>query len=63
MTRYKQPDTNVPVSGFTINPTPDYSRTGRPLMRLCWDRGTTEYKTRYEWPDGNKLERLPWLRK
>jgi len=64
-TRYTGQQRDGPLTGFTINPRVDFeASTGRPLMTLVApDKGGTEYQNRYEWPDGNKIERLPWLRK
>ncbi|KAL5009507.1 hypothetical protein ScPMuIL_011812 [Solemya velum] len=61
--RYTRPPMDIPTSHFTINPTPDLMLNERPLGLESFESSFTEYQTRYEWPDGNKIERHPWLRK
>ena len=63
MTRYKRPTLNKATSDFIINPIPDYLIYGRPIAKMVYEPGSTEYQNRYEWPDGRKIIKLPWLRK
>ena len=63
MTRYKAPPHDIKTSHFIINPTPDFMLHGRPLGLTTYTPSFTEYQTRYEWPDGNKIVKLPWRRK
>lgn len=63
MTRYKLPPYDIKTSHFTINPTPDFKLHGRPLGLTTYTPSFTEYQVRYEWPDGNKIVKLPWRRK
>ncbi|XP_041361743.1 uncharacterized protein LOC121377723 [Gigantopelta aegis] len=64
MLRYNRPLTDMPTCDFTVNPKPDYSLYGRTLGKPDPDcPKTTEYQVRYEWPDGRRLVKFPWLRK
>ncbi|KAK3610792.1 hypothetical protein CHS0354_021164 [Potamilus streckersoni] len=63
MTRYAWPKSDMKASRFTINPTPDFTLHGRPLGLTTYEPSFTEYQSRYEWPDGNRIVKLPWLRK
>lgn len=63
MTRYKLPPHDIKTSHFMINPTPDFKLHGRPLGLTTYTPSFTEYQVRYEWPDGNKIVKLPWRRK
>lgn len=60
--RYTRPPMDLPTSDFTINPPPNFAIHGRPLGRSVYEVGFTEYQTRFEWPDGRKLIKLPWRR-
>jgi len=62
MTRYKSPPMDIETSHFTINPTPNFKLHGRPLGLTGYDSNSTEYQVRYEWPDGNRIVKLPWRR-
>ncbi|CAD5115748.1 DgyrCDS4693 [Dimorphilus gyrociliatus] len=46
---------------FEINPSPDFSRTGRRIATLRYVPGTSEYQTKYIWPDGSTLKSAPWI--
>ncbi|KAK7503275.1 hypothetical protein BaRGS_00005540 [Batillaria attramentaria] len=63
MQRYNDPADSTKTSDFTINPKPNLHIFGRTLGKARYDPGFTEYQTRYEWPDGNRIVKLPWLRK
>ena len=64
MKRYKPPPPDDNTKDYNINPRPDFSNlNGRPQMKMVWTPNHTEYHTRYEWPDSEKIVRLPWLRK
>ncbi|RUS86094.1 hypothetical protein EGW08_006114 [Elysia chlorotica] len=62
MQRFKAPDTDLPTPDFKINPSPNFAIYGRPMQRACYIPSFTEYQTRYEWPDAEKIVKLPWLR-
>lgn len=62
MTRYKSPPSDVRTSDFIVNPTPNFMLHGRPLGLTTYTPSFTEYQKRYEWPDGNKIVKLPWRR-
>ncbi|XP_074662331.1 uncharacterized protein LOC141914891 [Tubulanus polymorphus] len=62
-TRYSRPPPDEKTSPFIINPAPNYHIYGRPLAKQQFDPSYTEYQTRYEWPDGSKIIKLPWLKK
>ncbi|GFR61323.1 beta propeller repeat TECPR [Elysia marginata] len=62
MQRFKAPDTDLPTPDFKINPSPNFAIYGRPMQRACYIPSFTEYQTRYEWPDSEKIVKLPWLR-
>uniref|UniRef100_A0A1I8HQ41 DUF1311 domain-containing protein n=1 Tax=Macrostomum lignano TaxID=282301 RepID=A0A1I8HQ41_9PLAT len=47
---------------YVINPQPDFSVIGRPLMKAEPEARTTEYEDRYLWPDSRNLQPLPWSR-
>jgi hypothetical protein len=36
---------------------------GRPFSTATYEPRSTEYQLKFQVPDGNKLERLPWLKK
>ncbi|CAG5125056.1 unnamed protein product, partial [Candidula unifasciata] len=61
MLQFKAPDRDAPTSDFIINPSPDYSVYGRPLEASCYLPSSTEYQTRYQWPDGGHVTKVPWL--
>ncbi|BFZ10247.1 hypothetical protein BsWGS_13285 [Bradybaena similaris] len=61
MLQFKAPDRDAPSSDFHINPSPDFTIYGRPLEASCYTPAFTEYQTRYEWPDGNQIAKVPWL--
>lgn len=61
--RYSKPITAQSTPDYLINPRPEFSVYGRPLARILYEKSNTEYQTRYEWPDGSKITKLPWLRK
>lgn len=61
-TRYTLPDESKSYD-FVINPTPNLHIYGRPLGSSRFYPPTTEYQCRFEWPDGEKICKLPWLRK
>nr|XP_022293125.1 uncharacterized protein LOC111103860 isoform X1 [Crassostrea virginica] len=63
MHKYQTPPMDIPTSDFNINPEPDFLLHGRPLGQTTYERHSTEYQTRYEFPDSNKIVRMPWLRK
>jgi hypothetical protein len=60
---FPRPITSKP-SRFTINPQPDQTKyAGRPFKSATVDPKITEYQIRYTRPDGNKIDRFPWLKK
>lgn len=63
MKRYTAPESKPVTNDFLINPRPDLGIHGRPLGTARYDSNFTEYQNRYEWPDGEKIVKLPWLRK
>ena len=63
MTKYMRPPMDTPTSAFNINPTPNFHLHGRPLGHDTYNQSNTEYQVRYEWPDSDKIVRMPWLRK
>lgn len=63
MHKYQTPPMDIPTSDFNINPKPNFLLHGRPLGETTYERHSTEYQTRYEFPDSNKIVRMPWLRK
>jgi len=62
MTRYKAPPSDIKTSDFIVNPTPNFMLHGRPLGLTTYSPSFTEYQKRYEWPDANKIVKLPWRR-
>lgn len=62
MTRYKSPPQDIRTSDFIVNPTPNFMLHGRPLGLTTYTPSFTEYQKRYEWPDANKIVKLPWRR-
>ncbi|VDI78448.1 Hypothetical predicted protein, partial [Mytilus galloprovincialis] len=62
-TKFERPPMDIPTSAFNINPTPNFHLHQRPLGTETYDAVNTEYQVRYEWPDSNKIVRMPWLRK
>ncbi|XP_076444468.1 uncharacterized protein LOC143282679 [Babylonia areolata] len=63
MQRYASPADITRCSDFLINPKPNMQIHGRPLGKACYQPSFTEYQTRFDWPDGEKIVKLPWLRK
>ncbi|XP_067674576.1 uncharacterized protein [Haliotis asinina] len=63
VSQYTRPPMDLPTSHFTINPKPDLSIYGRPLGVKQYYPSSTEYQTRYMWPDGSRIVKFPWLRK
>lgn len=63
MLRYSSPSDNPCTSDFLINPVPNMQIHGRPQGKARYEPSFTEYQTRYEWPDGEKIVKLPWMRK
>ena len=61
--RYVAPPRDKPTTDFIINPVADYRIDGRPMARQRFLCTETEYEVRYEWPDGERLMKFPWLRK
>lgn len=61
--RYRAPRRDDRDPDYIINPSPNFNIDGRVLATPAYCRNTTEYRTRYEWPDGNKITKYPWLRK
>ncbi|PAA60580.1 hypothetical protein BOX15_Mlig034436g1 [Macrostomum lignano] len=60
--RYLRPKTASTKFDYVINPQPDFSVIGRPLMKAEPEARTTEYEDRYLWPDSRNLQPLPWSR-
>lgn len=63
MLRYNTQRDTAKSSDFIINPKPNLHIFGRPLGKAHYEPGFTEYQTRYDWPDGERIVKLPWLRK
>ncbi|KAK7107325.1 hypothetical protein V1264_015270 [Littorina saxatilis] len=63
MQRYGAPKSDCKTNDFLINPRPNMNIHGRPLGKARYDPSFTEYQTRYDWPDGEKIVKLPWMRK
>ncbi|KAK3098306.1 hypothetical protein FSP39_018209 [Pinctada imbricata] len=63
MHKYTEPPMDIPTSDFNINPEPNFKLHGRPLDTTKLYPSITEYQSRYEFPDSDKIVRLPWLRK
>lgn len=63
MQRYSSPTDITRCSDFLINPKPNMELLGRPLGKARYDPSFTEYQTRFEWPEGERIVKLPWLRK
>lgn len=61
MSRYK-PQMEQTYNNYIINPKPDLLRYGRPLGETEFTPLSTEYEFRFEWPNGTKMAKLPWLR-
>ncbi len=61
--RYEQPRLDGHTSEFKVNPTPNFGIHGRPLDQQGYITKETEYQGRYDWPDGTKIVKLPWLQK
>lgn len=63
MIRYNSPMGEEKTIDFIINPKPNVHVFGRPLGYAHYDQNTSEYLSRYEWPDGERICKLPWMRK
>lgn len=63
MQRYGAPEKTSVTNDFLINPRPDLGIYDRVLGKAKYDPNFTEYQNRYEWPDGEKIVKLPWMRK
>jgi len=62
MQRFKAPATDEPTCDFRINPSPNFAIYGRPMQTAGYVPSFTEYQTRYDWPEAEKIEKTPWLR-
>ncbi|XP_076467264.1 uncharacterized protein LOC143298314 [Babylonia areolata] len=60
MDQYAQPVNTPRCTDLPINPRPDTHVRGRPPATALCTPSNTEYKTSYEWPDGNKINTCPW---
>lgn len=58
--RYQRPKTGRATFDYTINPHPDFSVIGRPLLKAVSEPRKTEYVDRYLWPDSKNLQPTPW---
>lgn len=63
MVRYTRPPGERKSVAFTVNPTPNTGAHGRPQMTTHWEPRITEYQRRFEWPDSEKIIKLPWVKK
>ena len=63
MVRYVAPPTEQKTVDFTVNPIPNTGAHGRPQASIGWEPRITEYQRRYEFPDSEKITKLPWLKK
>lgn len=59
--RYSQ-SLDTPCKDYLINPSPNFAYVGRPMGIYEPTPNFTEYQTRFEWPDGTRIVKLPWLR-
>jgi len=63
MQRFKSPTIyDEPTQDFRINPSPNFGIYKRPMQTAPYIPSFTEYQTRYEWPDAEKIVKMPWLR-
>lgn len=60
--RYLRPKTARTRFDYAINPHPDFSVIGRPLLKAEPELRNTEYEDRYLWPDSRNLQPTPWKR-
>jgi hypothetical protein len=59
--RYTKP-IKPEYKNFVLNPQPDYKRFDRPItMAACYPI-STEYTSRYQYPDSNKIDKFPWIK-
>ncbi|ESO84905.1 hypothetical protein LOTGIDRAFT_235976 [Lottia gigantea] len=59
---YIPPNLNLPTSHFVINPRPNFVVDGRTLGRSeILPPTSSEYQSRYAWPQGSQMRKLPWL--
>ncbi|CAF0906846.1 unnamed protein product [Brachionus calyciflorus] len=47
---------------FIINPQPDTLRFERPFTSAAPFKTNTEYRHRYNYPDGNQIDKFPWIK-
>ena len=59
--RYSQ-SLDTPNKDYLINPSPNFGYIGRPMGIYEPVASFTEYQNRFEWPDGTRIVKLPWLR-
>lgn len=62
MTRFKPSTLEVKNVPFTINPVPNTNVHGRPQMQMQWEPRYTENQHSYQYPDGRKIPKLPWIK-
>jgi hypothetical protein len=62
--KYVNPKTqNNSYKNLILNPQPDLTRFNRPFSSLNVDYpNRTEYMSRYEYPDYNKIDKFPWIK-
>lgn len=59
--RYTKP-VKPEYKNFVLNPQPDYSRFDRPFTIAACYPISTEYSSRYQYPDANKIDKFPWIK-
>jgi hypothetical protein len=47
---------------FVLNPQPDYAKFDRPFTIAACYPINTEYSSRYQYPDSNKIDKFPWIK-
>ena len=59
---YTKPFDDFPGGNFVVNPSPNLYLDGRSHLPTESVELTTEYQTRFNWPDKNNIHRLPWIK-
>lgn len=56
------PPPNKNLKNFTLNPQLDLHKLRRPFSEAVEFPKTTEYRTRYAYPDAERIDKFPWIK-
>ena len=59
--RYQRP-VKPEYKNFVVNPQPDLARFDRPFTIAACYPLSTEYGSKFEYPNANKIDKFPWIK-